>query len=160
MKWPIRNKKETIWIIHDNAKPHVSPTDPDVVQAGRNDGWDIRLRFQPPNSPDFNVLDLGFFAAIQSLQYRKEINSIDELIQAVYTAFNELSRASLNNIFLTLQKVMEQALLHGGSNDFKIPHSGKQSMIRGDCLPETFKCTGEAFLCGTEELYGHIALVL
>jgi hypothetical protein len=36
MKWPIRNKKETIWIIHDNAKPHVSPTDPDVVQAGRN----------------------------------------------------------------------------------------------------------------------------
>lgn len=29
----------------------------------------IRMLYQPPNSPDLNVLDLGFFAAIQSIQY-------------------------------------------------------------------------------------------
>ena len=31
--------------------------------------------------PDFNVLDLGFFNTIQSLQYRKVSTSIDEFIK-------------------------------------------------------------------------------
>ena len=38
---------------------------------------------QPPNSPDFNILDLGFFNSIQSLQQQKRMTDIDELITAV-----------------------------------------------------------------------------
>jgi hypothetical protein len=36
------------------------------------------MKRQPPNSPDFIVLELGFFAAIQALQHQSA--NIDELI--------------------------------------------------------------------------------
>ena len=55
----------------DNAKSHFSANDPDVLKAGKSDGWKIQMMNQPPNSPDLNVLDLGFFNAIQSLQAHK-----------------------------------------------------------------------------------------
>nr|XP_027099096.1 bifunctional dTDP-4-dehydrorhamnose 3,5-epimerase/dTDP-4-dehydrorhamnose reductase-like [Coffea arabica] len=50
-----------------------------------------------------NILDIGYFRAIQSLQHQEAPNSIDELISAVEKSFNELSSESLNNVFLTLQ---------------------------------------------------------
>lgn len=45
---------------------------------------------QPPNSPDLNVLDLGFFSSIQALQHRESPNSIDELVTAVISLFKNL----------------------------------------------------------------------
>jgi hypothetical protein len=48
-----------------------------LVQACTSDGWNIALACQPPNSPDCNVLDLGFFTAIQSLQWREASSNID-----------------------------------------------------------------------------------
>ncbi|XP_027099096.2 bifunctional dTDP-4-dehydrorhamnose 3,5-epimerase/dTDP-4-dehydrorhamnose reductase-like [Coffea arabica] len=50
-----------------------------------------------------NILDIGYFRAIQSLQHQEAPNSIDELISAIEKSFNELSSESLNNVFLTLQ---------------------------------------------------------
>ncbi|TDH73135.1 uncharacterized protein CCR75_008444 [Bremia lactucae] len=50
---------------------------------------------------DANVLDLGFFNAIQALQHQKVMNSIDELIAAVQAAIKELNRTKLNKVFLT-----------------------------------------------------------
>lgn len=52
----------------DNARPHNVNDDPELIAACTADGWDIRLVNQPPNSPDTNILDLGFFNSIQSLQ--------------------------------------------------------------------------------------------
>jgi hypothetical protein len=37
---------------------------------------------QPANSPDFNVLDLGFFQAIQAIQYKKNAKTLKDLIPA------------------------------------------------------------------------------
>ncbi|GJS17051.1 hypothetical protein Tco_0411523 [Tanacetum coccineum] len=53
-----------IYIQQDNAKPHIGVDDAEFLQEASQDGFDIRIRFQPPNSPDLNVLDLGFFRAI------------------------------------------------------------------------------------------------
>jgi hypothetical protein len=39
---------------------------------------------QPANSPDFNVLDLGFFRAIQAIQYKENAKTLKELIPAVH----------------------------------------------------------------------------
>ncbi|GMF19858.1 unnamed protein product [Phytophthora lilii] len=50
--WPSGEKWKVIFIQQDNAKPHLAPTDPDVVAAGTSDGWNIRMLCQPPNSPD------------------------------------------------------------------------------------------------------------
>jgi hypothetical protein len=40
---------------------HIPVDDPKFVAATQADGWDIRLTCQPPNSPNLNILDLGFF---------------------------------------------------------------------------------------------------
>ncbi|GJR41587.1 hypothetical protein Tco_1309690 [Tanacetum coccineum] len=53
-----------VLIQQDNVKPPIDVHDGDFF---REDRFDIRLRFQPPNSPDLNVLDLGFVGATQSL---------------------------------------------------------------------------------------------
>jgi hypothetical protein len=47
----------------------------------------ITLVNQPPNSPNTNVLDLGYFNAIQSLQHRKHTNTVPELVKAVEDSF-------------------------------------------------------------------------
>ncbi|XP_074315028.1 uncharacterized protein LOC141651206 [Silene latifolia] len=64
-------KGRKIFIQQDNAKPHISTRDPDFVAAATADGWDIELICQPPNSPDLNVLDLGHFRTIQTIQHEK-----------------------------------------------------------------------------------------
>ena len=60
-KWPREDLGSTIFIQLDNARTHISPDDPEFLQEATKDGFDIRLMSQPPNSPDLNVLDLGFF---------------------------------------------------------------------------------------------------
>ena len=129
-KWPQSQRKNTVKIQQDNAPVHIKPTDPAFVAAVENSNMDIQLVFQPPNSPDLNVLDLGFFNAIQTLQYQANPKNIDELIEAVATSFNKLELQKLDNIFLTLQKVMECVILAKGSNNFAIPHSTKRHLER------------------------------
>jgi hypothetical protein len=98
-KWPRKDKHQLIVVQQDNAKPHLSPTDPDIVAAGVEDGWNIRLVFQPPNSPDINVLDLGLFASLQSIQYRKKMGGIEDIVNAVGDAYAEMTCDKLNDIF-------------------------------------------------------------
>ncbi len=52
----------------DNALAHIAPDDVDVLFAGDKGRTVLLLINQPPNSPGFNILGLGFFRAIQSLQ--------------------------------------------------------------------------------------------
>jgi hypothetical protein len=53
-------------------------------------GIDIRLINQPSNSPDLNVLDLGFFfASLQSLINGIISRNLDELIENVQKEFDK-----------------------------------------------------------------------
>jgi hypothetical protein len=52
------------------------------MEAARG-GWDIRIVNQPPNSPDCNILDLGWFASIQSMFHRKMPKTLPEIVQKV-----------------------------------------------------------------------------
>ena len=70
-KWPMEDIHKPIYIVQDNAPSHLEVTDPLFCEAAKQEGFDIRLICQPPNSLDFNILDLGFFRAIQAIQYRK-----------------------------------------------------------------------------------------
>jgi hypothetical protein len=98
---------------------------------------------QPPNSPDLNVLDLGFFAAIDSLQQNEASNSVDTLIQAVDKAFDDFSIISSNNIFLSLQQSMIEIMKRNGSNKFKQPHMKKEMLLNRGMLPTQLKCDQE-----------------
>ena len=63
-------------------KPHKKASIRDDIAASTaSKGWNISVRTQSPrNSPNLNVLELGFFNLIQSLQYKKCSNDIDHLI--------------------------------------------------------------------------------
>lgn len=137
-KLPRSHKKRIVYIQQDNAKPHSYRNGEHVPQAG--DGWSIEFKSQPPNSPDLNVLDLGFFNSIQSLQHQASPTTIDELIECVTDAYNQISKETLNSVFLTLQKCMECIMSVNGSNTYKIPHIGKDALVRKNALPTSLMC--------------------
>ncbi|KAM0836755.1 hypothetical protein ACQ4PT_062108 [Festuca glaucescens] len=70
-KWPESDRWNTIFVQQDNAKTHIQPDDPLFLSEAARGGWDIRMVFQSPNSPDNNILDLGWFASIQAMFHKK-----------------------------------------------------------------------------------------
>ena len=48
----------------------VEHDDPQFLEAGKEDGFDIRVIFQPSNSPNFDIVDLGISRAIKLLKLR------------------------------------------------------------------------------------------
>lgn len=84
-KWPSNDRARTIWIQQDNASSHVPPNDSQFQATVAQTGLDIKITYQPSNSPDMNVLDLGYFASLQSLTHKRACRNIDELIQNVET---------------------------------------------------------------------------
>ncbi|ETV97613.1 hypothetical protein H310_09509 [Aphanomyces invadans] len=115
----------------DNARAHVTPMD-EPLKAAFDEygtkGWTFSLALQPPNSPDTNILDLGFFAAIQSLQQKKLARSIDELVANGGQAFDDYAMESLACLVETMRLF--------GDNTNKLPHKGKE------CPPDAYDtCT-------------------
>jgi hypothetical protein len=137
-KWPRDAIHEPIIIQQDNARCHINENDSEFCQIAKEDGFDIRLMCQPPNPPDLNILDLGFFRAIQSLQHKETPKSIDELIEAVMKAFE--SFLETNKIFLTLQTCMKEIMKAKGSNKYDIPHIKKDILQKEGQLPTEIKC--------------------
>jgi hypothetical protein len=91
-----------------------------------------------------NVLDLGYFTAIQALQQQKNIRSPQELVEM---SFVELRRETLKHY--TWAACMEQILLHAGGNDYKIPHLKKGTFRNGTgALPTVVECSMEAVTIG------------
>ncbi|ETV90163.1 hypothetical protein H310_15002 [Aphanomyces invadans] len=60
---------------------------------------------------DLNVLDLGFFASIQSLQQKAISRTVDDIIRATLAAFGDLDSMKLEKVFLTFQAVMRKDVL-------------------------------------------------
>ncbi|XP_074283945.1 uncharacterized protein LOC141608498 [Silene latifolia] len=120
----------------DNARPHIKNSDPDFKAEANKDGWNIELSCQPPNSPDLNVLDLGFFRAIQSLQQRKNAYKLDKLVVEVNNAFEKLEVIKLNYVFITLQACMIEVLKRKGGNDYPLPHMHKSKLAVAGLLPD------------------------
>ncbi|KAH7841708.1 hypothetical protein Vadar_033271 [Vaccinium darrowii] len=139
-KWPRSSGTEIVYIQQDNARPHILPSDVEFVEASREDGFDIHLSCQPPSSPDMNVLDLGFFRAIQSLQHQEAPQNIDELVAAIEKSFNELTAQNLDRVFLSLQSCMIEVLKDYGGNNYKLPRLGKSQSMRHGNLPSQIRC--------------------
>ena len=135
----LANSATCIRIQQDNARPHIGPTDVEFTAAAERLELNTRLVCQPPNSPDLNVLDLGFFTSIQALQYEEAPSNIDELIDVVQSSFDKLKKNTLNNVFLTLQKVMEACIMCDGNNTYKLPHINKARLKRLGELPNSIK---------------------
>ncbi|GMF51686.1 unnamed protein product [Phytophthora fragariaefolia] len=140
-KFPGANEGMRIVVQQDNASPRIPPDDAAWTQAVVASGCNVRLNFQPPNSPDMNVLDLAVFNALQVRQQRMVARTLDELVANAKVAFNELPPEALNAGFLTLQCVMDDCVAADGDNTFKIRHMSKSKLAREGRLPLSIKCS-------------------
>ena len=80
-KWPREDVNKPIFIQQDNAPSHLKVDDPIFCEAAKQDGFDIRLICQPPNSPDFNILDLGFLELFKLFNTRRMQKQLKILFQ-------------------------------------------------------------------------------
>lgn len=142
-KWPAEEVGTPIFIQQDNAKTHIAINDDEFCRAASADGFDIRLMCQPPNSPDLNVLDLGFFAAIQSMFQKSSPSNVEDIVAKVIQAFDEYPIDRSNRIFLTHQSCMREILRQKGGQHYAIPHLKKQSLERNGVLPVRLQCDPE-----------------
>jgi hypothetical protein len=110
-KWPASDRYKTIYIQQDNARTHIMSDDHIFLSEAARGGWDIKMVFQPPNSPDTNILDLGWFASIQSLFEKKMPKTLPEILQKVNQSLAEYHHQKLNrlvmNFILNLQDIFD-----------------------------------------------------
>ncbi|XP_074378293.1 uncharacterized protein LOC141719818 [Apium graveolens] len=126
-KWPVSEGHKTIYIQQDNARTHITQDDPEWQQVHKQGDFTFYMVQQPPNSPDLNILDLGFFRSIQSLMHKKMPKDVDDMLNAVHQAFYELDPRTLANVWLSYQYVMNEVLKVKGSNDYLVPHVNKKN---------------------------------
>ena len=74
---------------------------------------------QAENSPDVNLLDLGFFRVIKSFNDAVLTNE-EELTQAVSMVYKSHPRKKLNHTWLTLQCCFNQIIKNNRDNDYNI----------------------------------------
>ncbi|XP_021755468.1 uncharacterized protein LOC110720729 [Chenopodium quinoa] len=132
--WPI-DACGTIWVQQDNATQHLQLHDIEFRNAANTEGFNIHLIAQPPNSPDLNVLDLGFFNTIQAIQHQQAPRNVDELVSAVKYAYEIFEPRKVNHVFLSLQYCMLEIMMVQGSNNYIQPHHAKERMERAGNLP-------------------------
>ncbi|XP_056688106.1 uncharacterized protein [Spinacia oleracea] len=109
-KCPPHEGEKVIYIVQDNSKAHTLQDDPEWQLHYKQDGFTFVLTQQLANSPDCNILDLGFFRSIQSLMHKKMPKTVEDLSGAVYDSFNELHPKTLSNVWMTLQFVSNEIL--------------------------------------------------
>jgi hypothetical protein len=152
IKAKMRHRRNApIYIQQDNASTHISNA---AFQASMtqnnlhldNGGhhWQMSLINQPPQSCNFNVLDLCFFNSLQVMQLNDPKNTVVEMVESVKQKFGAYDKDKLNRCFLTLQQVYNAALMVHGSNSYCLPHMGKERLERINQLPVTIEVAPEA----------------
>ena len=109
----------------DGTKSHILDDDEEFKKVVDRIGLNLTMYTQSPNSLDTNILDLGFFRAIQSFNDDCPTNE-EESIKSVEKAYGEYPMRKLNHVWLTLQSCLNMIIENDGGNDYKIPHMGKR----------------------------------
>ena len=73
----------TIIIQLDGSSAHNVDDDMDLFWEITERNLSTKLEKQPPQSPDLNVLNLGYFTSIQGLQHKKYFKDVKELVKTV-----------------------------------------------------------------------------
>ena len=140
-RWPTNNRR--IRLQQDGGKSHILEDDVEFKEAVDEIDLNLTVYTQLPNSPDTNILNLGFFRAIQSFNDDCPGNE-EELIKLVEKAYDEYPLRKLNHVWLILQSCLNMIIENDGGNDYKILHMGKESMERRGLLPRVLDITPKA----------------
>jgi len=134
-KCPIAMLNEGVRIQQDHATSHIKHDYAAFLAAVTATGVDIKIYSQPPNSPDLNVLDLGFFNSLQSMVAKEGTRNKQVLIETVKNKFDNYPYSKINRVFLSLQMAMQEIILCNGGNDYRLTHMSKTQLERHGNLP-------------------------
>ena len=76
---------------------------------------------QPPNSPDLNLCDLGFFSSLKHMvsQVCTHCTDRDEMTQNVVQAFEDYPSDKLEDMWASYYNNMRSNMKDLGGNDYK-----------------------------------------
>ena len=97
----------------------------------------VRLQYQPANSPDLNVLDLGFFTKLwikvhKILKNSDNTPTVDDAWHAAQAAWESIPSLDIEILFRTLDERMKQVIECNGRNDMPIPHGHIREMVEAE----------------------------
>ena len=129
--------------------------DADLISACQALGFQnpVKIKQQPPNSPDLNILDLGLFRALQSRQFRETPTTLTELITATKKVYDDFPSYLVNNVWLTLQVVMNDIIDCDGDNHYKIKHVNKKKLEAKGLLPRSIKANNKTTILHDNYFY-------
>ena len=121
-----KHLKKHVVVQVDGARPHTRSSIQASIEAEcTRDGCSITVEQQPAQSPDFNVLDLGFFHSLQVRASQiKAGGSLQNIVDSVTTAYCNHDPNTLEWVWQALFNVFDATLRHDGGNDFPVPHAG------------------------------------
>ena len=93
-RWPMNNGR--IWLQQDGTKSHILEYEEEFKEVVDKIGLNLTVYTQSPNSPDTNILDLGFFRAIQAFNDDCTANE-EELIKLVEKALIQFPPEMVEN---------------------------------------------------------------
>ena len=67
--------------------------------------------------------------------HKKVPKDVDDMLEAVHHAYNELEPTTLGNVWLSYKYVMNEVLKVKGSNDYLVPHVNKKKLAAEGKLP-------------------------
>ena len=121
------------FIQQDGARPHAANgTIDDLVAGGTGEGFTPVIVTQPPNSPDLNINDLGFFASLKVDVKRicTHCTSRDEMMANVVKAFEEYPRDKIDGIWACWFNNLRSVMSCDGGNDYRQAHNGGKKRKR------------------------------
>ncbi|CAM9814633.1 unnamed protein product, partial [Choristocarpus tenellus] len=108
----------------DGATPHTGKGNSEILsEAGKTEGWSIRLVIQPSNSPDLNIIDLCFFRSLKCRVMGEQFGSVEEMVKVIKKQY-EYDGTTLERAWQLLFVVHNQVLRYKGGNDFSVEHTG------------------------------------
>ena len=107
------------------------------ILSGVYYGPKVRMVFQPPDSPDLNIMDLGMFNNLWTkihkiLKDSKMIPSVDDVWEAAKVAWESITPVDIEILFQTLHLRMEQVIQSNGRNDMPLPHDGIRQRVEAE----------------------------
>ena len=120
---------------------------------GNTGAQKIKIVCQPANSPDFNVLDLGFFRSLQSYTQKRATPNTETLVNVVEQAYKNYPYEKILDSFITLQVSLESSLRDLGGNSGKMTHINKSSMNLQQKLNFNLSCDSAVYTTASNYLH-------
>jgi hypothetical protein len=141
------NTNININLQHDNAPAHFTKEHLALIAMNNEQvGWLLSLKEQPPNLPDTNTLDFGFFVAIQSIQWGMtpafNIESLVANIEAIFVGYDP---HMLDRVWISHKACQNEVIAFIGGNHNKQLHLGKHNLVNNfGVLPPLIQVSDKA----------------